>query len=256
MSTDFVYQGIMGAALLTGYLVSRRSQRNLSLSVVERVGILFGALCGAMIGAKLPFVLSDWQGFLSGVAWFQDGKTILCGLAGGYLGVEVAKWCLDIRQRTGDTFAVPVAASVAVGRIGCFHAQCCYGTPTSAPWGVVFDKIDEIPRHPTQIYESFFHLAMAFVLAWMARKQMATGQLIKLYIIVYALYRFGTETIRPEARLVGGLTGYQWASLVLIAFFSWLWYRDAKSLAIGRRGDVGSPKSAMPSESAVEASQS
>lgn len=231
MNVDLTYQMIMGASLLTGYLISRRSQRTLAISPWERMGILLGALAGAMIGAKLPFVLSDWQSFLSGVGWFQDGKTILCGLAGGYLGVEVAKWSFDIKQRTGDSFAVPVAASVAVGRLGCFHAECCYGTPTSLPWGVVFGKIDSLPRHPTQIYESLFHFGMAIVLAWMIHRRMCTGQLIKLYIIVYAFYRLITESIRPEAKLVGGLTGYQWASLVLIALFSWLWYRDVQEQA-------------------------
>jgi prolipoprotein diacylglyceryltransferase len=55
------------------------------------------------------------------------------------------------------------------------------------------------------------------------------GQLIKLYIISYMVYRFFTELIRPEARLAGGLTGYQSAALVLIALFAWLWMRDAQA---------------------------
>ncbi len=226
MNVDLTYQLIMAAALTTGYLISRQSQKTLSLAPGERIGILLGALCGAMIGAKLPFLFSDWDSFLSGLGWFQDGKTILCGLAGGYLGVEAAKWSLDIKQRTGDTFAVPVAAAVAVGRLGCFHAQCCYGTPTSLPWGVVFSRIDSTARHPTQIYESLFHFTMAMIMACMIRQGMFTGHLIKLYIICYACYRLVTELIRPEARLLAGLTGYQWASIVLIGTFAWLWYRD------------------------------
>jgi len=175
-------------------------------------------------------VFSDWQGLVSGVAWFSSGKTILCGLVGGYFGVELAKWCLEIHARTGDSFAVPVAAAVAVGRLGCFFAGCCYGTPTQLPWGVVFPAVDDLPRHPTQLYESAFHLSCACALAWCQRRGVFRGQLIKVYIIAYAAFRFVTEFIRPEARLWCGVTGYQWASVVLVGLFAGLWWRDARGL--------------------------
>ncbi len=227
MNVDFTYQRIMAAAILTGYLLSRRSQRSLPLAWYERMGILFGAFCGAMLGAKLPFLLYDWEGALSGAAWFQNGKTILCGLAGGYLGVELAKWSLDVRTRTGDSFAVPVAATVAIGRLGCFHAGCCYGTPTAMPWGVVFPAVDSLPRHPTQLYESAFHAAAAVVLWMLLKRGIFRGNLIKLYIIAYAIYRFFSEMIRPEPRMMGGLSAYQWSSLALIVVFALLWRHDA-----------------------------
>ena len=166
---SLAYPIFMGIALIMGILISRKSQGHLGLQRWERVGILFGALCGAMLAAKLPFVLWDWDGFVSGMAWFQNGKTILCGLAGGYFGVVVAKWSLGIHVRTGDSFAVPVATTVAIGRIACFHAQCCYGTPTEMPWAVVFDKIDLLPRHPTQLYETLFHASLAIVMWRLSR---------------------------------------------------------------------------------------
>jgi len=220
------YAAIMIAAVAVGALLARRTQGGLPLTPRQKLGIGLGAFCGAMIGAKLPFVLADWQGFLSGAAWFSDGKTILCGLVGGYFGVEIAKWALQIRLKTGDSFAVPVAAAVGIGRLGCFYAGCCYGTPTGLPWAVVFPQVDEAPRHPTQLYESAFHLLCAGLLAYFQSRGWFRGHLIKLYILLYAAYRFATEFIRPEARLWGGWTGYQWASIVLIALFAWLWWRD------------------------------
>jgi prolipoprotein diacylglyceryltransferase len=224
----------MGLSILTGVLVSRLTQRELGLALFERVGIGIGAFVGAMLGAKLPFVLADWDGFLSGRAWFGDGKTILMGLAGGYFGVVVAKWSLEIHARTGDSFAVPVAAAIAVGRLACFVGGCCYGTPTSLPWGVVFANVDSQPRHPTQLYEFAFH-ALAAAMLWILQKQgLFRGQLIKLYIIAYAVYRFATEFIRPEARLWGDLTGYQWAAMVLAAVFVLLWWHDARRMALER----------------------
>jgi phosphatidylglycerol---prolipoprotein diacylglyceryl transferase len=223
-----LYTLVMMLAVGVGIFLSRRSQQDLPLTKQQKWGLAIGAFCGAMLGAKLPFVIADWNGLMSGTAWFSNGKTILCGLVGGYFGVELAKWMLDIRVKTGDSFAVPVAASIGVGRLSCFVAGCCYGTPTDAPWGVVFSTVDSLPRHPTQIYEALFHLAAACLLAWLRRQGLFRGQLIKLYIISYLAYRFSTEFIRPEVRMWQGLTGYQWAALVMIPVFVALWIKDRK----------------------------
>lgn len=227
------YVLIMITAIVAAATVSRFTQSGLPLRAGEKIGIGVGAFCGAMIGAKLPFVFSDWEGMLSGVAWFSSGKTILCGLIGGYAGVEIAKWALDIQIKTGDTFAVPVALAVGIGRLGCFHAGCCYGTPTQRPWGVVFPHTDQLLRHPTQLYESAFHLIAAVVMFWLWRQGRFRGQLIKLYILTYLVYRFFTEYIRPEAKLYGNLTGYQWCALVMFPVFVWLWYRDQQRMKLG-----------------------
>lgn len=232
------YTAIMVTAVVVGGILARRTQRDLGLTRLERLGIGVGAFCGAMLGAKLPYVLASWPEPPSFNAWFSDGKTILLGLAGGYAGVEVAKWSLEVRTRTGDTFAAPVAVAIAIGRVGCFVGGCCYGTPTTLPWGVVFDSIDGTPRHPTQLYEAAFHALCAVGLAWAARHGWWRGHLMKAYIVVYSAYRFLTEFIRPEWRAWGGLTGYQWASLTLIIAFGGLWLFDAR-----RRNSLATPTS-------------
>jgi phosphatidylglycerol:prolipoprotein diacylglycerol transferase len=218
---------IAAVAVMSGLL--RRWQARLPLAGWQKLGIGLGGFCGAMIGAKLPFVLSDWSGLVSGTAWLSDGKTIMCGIVGGYFGVELAKWTLDVRLKTGDTFAVPVAVGVAIGRLACFIGGCCYGAPTSLPWGVSFARAgDSLARHPTQLYEAAFHLTMAGLLLALQQRAMFRGQLIKLYILAYLLYRFVTEFIRAEPRVLTGLTGYQWACLALAPLFIWLWVRDAR----------------------------
>jgi phosphatidylglycerol:prolipoprotein diacylglycerol transferase len=223
---DAVYVALMIAAIVLGFLLTRRFQQPLVLSPSERLGILIGAFCGAMLGAKLPFVLSDWEGLRSGAAWLSDGKTIMFGLVGGYAGVELAKAILQVRVKTGDTFAVPVPLAVAVGRLGCFRAGCCYGTPTGLPWGVDFG--DHIARHPTQLYEAAFHVTAAVILLLLLRKGLFRGQLFKLYLLGYFVFRFFTEFLRPEPRLWLDLTGYQWAALALIPTFALLWWNDAR----------------------------
>jgi phosphatidylglycerol---prolipoprotein diacylglyceryl transferase len=183
MSHDVRYAAIMVAAIVVMSLLLRRTQARLPLAWWEKLGIGVGGFCGAMIGAKLPFALADWNGLVSGASWLADGKTILCGIVGGYIGVELAKWTLDVRVKTGDTFAVPVAVGVAIGRVGCFAAGCCYGTATSLPWGVRFARAgDLLARHPTQLYEAAFHLAMAGMLFLFQRRGLFRLQLVKLYI--------------------------------------------------------------------------
>jgi phosphatidylglycerol:prolipoprotein diacylglycerol transferase len=222
---NLLYPVLMGAAVTTGLLIGRRTQQA-DLTRGQRLGLGLGAFCGGMIGAKLPFVLLDWDGFLSGTAWFDSGKTLMMGLVGGYFGVEAAKWAIHITVKTGDGFAVPAAAAIAVGRLACFTAPCCYGAATDLPWGVVFLD-DGIPRHPTQLYESAFHFACAAVLAQLQARGIFRGQLIKLYIMMYLIYRFATEFIRPEAKLWLDLTIYQWAAIAFLPVFVGLWMRDA-----------------------------
>src|SRR5438132_12554751 len=146
----WLYPFVMGAAIVTGVLVGRRTGKPLGLTRGQRLGLALGAFCGGMIGAKLPLAILDWDGFLSGAAWLDSGKTLVLGLVGGYFGVEAAKWALDIRVKTGDGFAAPVAAAIAVGRLACFSAGCCHGPGTDLPWRVDFGEV--LRRHPTQLH--------------------------------------------------------------------------------------------------------
>lgn len=226
------YIAIMALAVLAALACSRwLSGPPSELRFHQRLAIGLGAFIGAMIGAKSPFLFEDYGRLMSGAAWFADGKTIMFGLVGGYAGVEIAKGILQIRVKTGDRFAVPVAVAVGIGRLGCLHAGCCFGTPTALPWAMRFPVAgDDLPRHPTQIYESLFHLGAAAVLFVLLRKGLLRGQLIKLYIMIYMSYRFVTEWIRPEPDLWLGLTFYQWSTVTFVPLFGLLWWRDARRL--------------------------
>jgi len=144
-----------------------------------------------MLGSKLPFALADPGGAFCSQAWLSDGKTILFGLAGGYLGVEIAKALVNVTTKTGDSFAVPAAVAIGIGRVGCFMAGCCHGIPTSLPWGVDFG--DGIRRHPTQLYETAFHFTAALVLLSLEKRNLFPTQRFKLYLLAYCVYRFLSE---------------------------------------------------------------
>lgn len=193
------------------------------LAAVPRWKRLMLTLCGFVggsLGARLPFVFADAGG------WLGDGKTITTGLIGAYLGVELGKLTLKIGVKTGDAYALPLALALAVGRWGCFFNGCCAGKETTLPWGVDFG--DGIRRHPTQAYESLFHLCMAALLWEILRRGAFRYQRLKLYLIAYGCFRFLTELIRPEPAWLFGLTYYQCVALVLIAGLAVQWWFDRR----------------------------
>jgi phosphatidylglycerol:prolipoprotein diacylglycerol transferase len=185
-----------------------------ALPLAKRLLLALAGFIGGALGAKLPFVLGADGGILSAAAWFRDGKTITTGLMGAYIAVEFAKAAMKISVKTGDSFALPLALAMAVGRWGCFFNGCCFGVATDLPWGVDFG--DHVVRHPTQVYESVFHLGMAGVLWLLLRRGALPYQHVKLYLIAYGLYRFATEFIRPEPAYWLDLTFYQWISIAMI----------------------------------------
>ena len=232
MNVRLPYAGFMVLALVT-FLLARRcfpTPGGLALlSWRERLVIGLSAFIGGVLGAKLPFVLAPGVDWFSGVAWLADGKTVTTGLVGAYIGVEFAKFALGVKVKTGDTFALPLALALAVGRWGCFFNGCCHGVPTSLTWGVDFG--DGVRRHPTQIYESLFHLSMAFVLIIMIQHHWLRDQRLKFYLIAYGGYRFFTEFIRPEEVYALGLTYYQWVVMFMVAGLAVQWWYDARKLS-------------------------
>jgi phosphatidylglycerol---prolipoprotein diacylglyceryl transferase len=210
------------AAVIASVLISRQ-QRGLAIKSSDRWTILASGFVGATFAAKLPFVLFSQPGGPLWTTWISDGKTILWGLAGGYLGVEVGKWMLGVRTRTGDSFVVGIALAIAIGRVGCLMFGCCFGTPTDLPWGVCFVSADDggtIPRHPTQIYETLFHTAFAIIAAYGIKRSWFAGNWMPIYLIAYCVYRFASEWIRPEAKLLAGLTFYQMSAIVIAVAMS------------------------------------
>jgi prolipoprotein diacylglyceryltransferase len=230
MSPRAYYASFMILALLVFVVARHFIPRPLALKQLpwwKRGALALSAFIGGSLGAKLPFALQDAPGWLDGTAWIRDGKTIMGGLIGAYVAVEIAKAALEVRVKTGDTFALPLALALAVGRWGCFFNGCCYGAETTLPWGVYFWVDGRLLKcHPTQIYESVFHFTMAVLLWLLLVSRRLPCQHLKLYLIAYGIYRFLSEFIRPEPEWLFGLTAYQWAAMVLAAGLALHWLAD------------------------------
>ena len=218
----------VAAAIYVGYATRSLTASRIKLLPSQRLFLCLSGFVGAVFFAKLPFLILEPESLKHAGPIWASGKTILLGLAGGYLGVELAKKYLNIKTRTGDSFVVSVAVGIGVGRLGCFFSSCCYGTPTELFLGVVFPAADSLPRHPIQIYECCFHLLAAAMAYYCLVHERGVGQLMTLYLLAYFLFRFLTEFIRPEISLWPGLSFYQWAIVFLWPCFFWEWRRTAK----------------------------
>jgi phosphatidylglycerol:prolipoprotein diacylglycerol transferase len=247
MELRYTYALFMFLALVVFVVVRQlqpKSPQLLHMPWWQRTALALAAFVGGVVGAKASFAFaqqSDWLDIHDWFrAWFTDGKTITTGLIGAYLAVEITKLALGINVKTGDSFALPLACAMAVGRWGCFFNGCCNGTPTDLPWGVSFHLPDgDIVRcHPTQVYESLFHLAMACVLVLLIRYDLLRYQRLKFYLICYCIYRFVTEYIRPEPIWWAGLTFYQWAAIALAAGLAVQWIWDSRLTSVGQASSL------------------
>jgi phosphatidylglycerol:prolipoprotein diacylglycerol transferase len=204
-------------AYTVGYQVYRRSRRRSGdfLPDEQRWIIIAAAAIGAMLGSRILGLLEQIP--LSQITWrtlvLPGGKTIVGGLLGGWIAVELTKRIRHIRSRTGDLFAIPLCIGIAVGRIGCLLAGLAddtYGTPTSLPWAIDFG--DGIPRHPTQLYEILFLIALAIILHRYNARPHPEGATFRLFLAAYLGWRLLIDFIKPQP-LHYGLNLIQWACL-------------------------------------------
>ena len=189
------------------YLLIRRRQRagaGAGLPVEQNLWVIVGCVFGALVGAKvlawLESPLDYWTHRHELAAW-AGGKTIVGGLLGGWVGVEVAKRIMRVTRRTGDAFVFPLILGIAIGRVGCFLtglSDHTHGMATSLPWAVDFG--DGVPRHPAQLYEIAFLLVLGAVLIVWSRRMRARwpGDLFRWFLLGYLGFRFLVEFIKPR----------------------------------------------------------
>ncbi|HJP94550.1 MAG TPA: prolipoprotein diacylglyceryl transferase [Pyrinomonadaceae bacterium] len=152
---------------------------------------------------------------------------------GGLVGAVLAGYFLMKRYqlpwwKTADACAPGIAIGNFFGRQGCFAAGCCWGKPTTLPWGVKFTELGHeitgVPTdnylHPTQLYESFAMLLVFFFLLWLHKRKRFSGQVILAYALLYSVIRFAIEFVRDDPRgdILGltSLTGLSTSQLISI----------------------------------------
>jgi phosphatidylglycerol:prolipoprotein diacylglycerol transferase len=201
-------------SFLLGVIYIYRTARKKNISFDPLLSIAYIMIFGGVLGARLFYVLfhldefrEDW---LSSFNPFHGGQFGIAGLNlyGGILTAVILTYIYLRRKRmpilaTFDLFAPTIGLGLIFTRIGCFFNGCCFGTPTTLPWGVVFPT-DSIPfytfgsehLHPAQLYSSLYGLLLFIFLHWRLKHKIFDGQVLALLFMIEAIFRYAIEYVR------------------------------------------------------------
>ncbi len=211
-------------------------------------GLLVWAFVAGLLSSKLLSVAADWRAFLndpvaalvsgSGFVWF-----------GGLLGGVIVAYLLAQRRGmsfglVGDCAALGIPFGHAIGRLGCHVAgDGDWGTVTELPWGVAYTNAfigwnyaDGVRVHPTPIYELLAYTAIGFFLLSLRKKELATGTLLAIYLVLSSVARFLVEFVRINPEAAFGLTQAQLIAVGL-AVVGGAWLLTHRSSTVAGPGD-------------------
>lgn len=219
-------------AFLVGFqtfLFLRRRGHDTVGKVEHRGAIVAAAALGAAIGCRALFWFEDpvrtWQNAADPATWLM-GRTIVGGLLGGWLAVELAKKALGVTRSTGDIVVAPVIVGMCLGRLGCFFSGISDGThgvPTDSFLGMNLG--DGVPRHPTALYEIGALLAIGLVLWLLRRREPYEGVRWERFMFGYLAFRLAVEFLKTEPFPYYGLSAIQLACLAGMAYVTVRWAR-------------------------------
>jgi phosphatidylglycerol:prolipoprotein diacylglycerol transferase len=228
----YSYGVLLAAAYLAGLRLAMVRARSRGLNPARVLDLGIAIIISALIGAKLLLILTDLPRFGAhpGELWevarsggvFYGGLILAVAVALGFIRyAHMPLWA------TCDVFAPGVALGHVVGRVGCFFAGCCYGKPTTMPWGITFTDPFvaanigtplNVPLHPTQLYEAAAEfLILVLLLATERRDHPVAGRTFWRYMLLYAVSRYLIEIFRGDPRgAVGIFSTSQFISVLLV----------------------------------------
>ena len=172
------------------------------------------AILGIIVGGRIGYVL-----FYNFEYFFNNPIEILfvwnggMSFHGGLIGVIIASNLFSKLNKVNtfiflDLVSLSAPIGIFFGRIANFINSELYGTPTEVPWSVKFISVDDINRHPSQLYEAFLEgIVLFFMLQFILKKNFAkkTGQISCLFLVLYSFFRIITEFFRTPDLHIGYL---------------------------------------------------
>ena len=236
------------AAWWLGRLRARRPRSGWTEQQVADL-IFYGAL-GVVLGGRTGYIL-----FYDFAVYIENPLRIFqiwqggMSFHGGLVGLLIGMWLFGRRYKKTffevTDFLAPLAPiGLGAGRIGNFINGELWGKVSDVPWAMVFPGAGPLPRHPSQLYESFLEGAVLFVIVWLfSSKPRPVRAVSGMFLLFYGIFRFLVEFVRmPDAQLgylaFGWVTMGQILSLPMIiagAILLWLAYRNHEAPAKAAR---------------------
>ncbi len=183
--------------------------------------LLFSGMLGVVLGGRLGYIfIYNLDYYLQNpmhifYIW-QGGMSFHGGVLGASLGfLATAKKNKVSFLATTDLVVCFVPFGILLGRVANFANQELYGAVTHLPWAVIFPNVDNLPRHPSQLYEAFFEgfvlLIIMFLLLTKTKLVATKGVLSGIMLMCYSVFRFAIEFVRlPDIQV-----GYLFANFTL-----------------------------------------
>ncbi len=198
--------------------------------------LLFWGVVGVVVGGRLGQVLFYEPAYylerpLEILAVWKGGMSFHGGLVGVLLALAWHAHRHDRRfLEVGDFVAPLVPLGLCFGRIGNFINGELWGRAAdpALPWAMVFPQVDDVPRHPSQLYQAGLEGLALFLILWLySRAPRPVGATSGLFLIGYGGFRFIAEYFRePDAGIFGKsevISMGQWLSLPMILIGVALW---------------------------------
>ena len=233
--TIHTYGLLLALAFIAGIGITSRNARRQGIhpDTIWNMGLI--VIFAALVGAKVILLFSNFQYYSENFREIFSLSTLRTpGVYYGGLLLAIGAAVLFILQKRlpalamADLAAPGIALGMALGRLGCLSAGCCYGKPTRMPWGIIFrnqysyDNIGvplHVALHPTQIYDLIGALFLfAFLMKRLSQKH-AGGQIMLEFLALYSGLRFVIEFFRDDDRgfvLYGLLSTSQLIGLLTI----------------------------------------
>ena len=206
--TIYTYGVFVALGVVAGYFVCRGEAKREGIPEKVFSHIFFWAVFFGFLGARIVYILVEWEQFLSnpfGVVFGRSGF-VFYGAALGILTLFVLTGKYKINSlKFADIAALGIPLGHALGRIGCFFYGCCYGKPTTSKLGILFPPESpagffEVKVIPTQLISAVSLLLIFCILLFVKKRRKFSGQILLSYVFLYGIFRFIIEFYRGDPR--------------------------------------------------------
>ena len=230
------YGVLVAAGFLAGIWYLSKSPEVKAIGEENFQRLITGIFLSGMGGGKALYLLLYWREMDWSLGSLIGDLRFGFVYFGGFIGAVL--WGIYFTRRhkfdfwkLSDPAAPALALGHGIGRLGCFAAGCCFGLPTTLPWGIRFHNPEAlipsnflgVPLHPTQLYESAGDIALAAALHFLLLPRIRSGKLREgtaflAYGLGYSFLRFLVELVRGDDRgfYALGLSISQWVGLGLV----------------------------------------